>query len=123
MKVLVDMNLSPAWVPALAAAGHQARHWSTVGPMTARDQEIMAWASENGFVVLTHDLDFGAILAATAACAPSVIQVRADDHMPRHMAALVVSVMLQHADALQQGALISIDDERARLRLLPMRRK
>ena len=42
----------------------------------AEDSEIMAWASVNDFVVFTHDLDFGAILALTRAEGPSVVQVR-----------------------------------------------
>ena len=63
MKVLVDMNLSPAWVNALREAGHQATHWSSIGPFTAPDRDVMAWARERQHIVLTHDLDFGTLLA------------------------------------------------------------
>jgi predicted nuclease of predicted toxin-antitoxin system len=35
MKVLVDMNLSPRWVPLMAAAQIEAVHWSSVGPVQA----------------------------------------------------------------------------------------
>jgi predicted nuclease of predicted toxin-antitoxin system len=38
----------------------------------------MAYALANNFVVLTHDLDFGTILAATQGNKPSVVQIRAD---------------------------------------------
>lgn len=76
MKLLVDMNLSPAWLPVLQAAGHEVQHWSTKGNPRALDREIMAWARQNGYVVFTHDLDFGALLAVTGAEGPSVIQVR-----------------------------------------------
>lgn len=31
MKFLIYMNLTPAWVPYLEEAGHQAVHWSSVG--------------------------------------------------------------------------------------------
>ncbi|MGD0872249.1 MAG: DUF5615 family PIN-like protein [Bryobacteraceae bacterium] len=31
MKFLVDMNLSPLWVPFLSNQGFEAVHWSTVG--------------------------------------------------------------------------------------------
>jgi len=34
MKLLVDMNLSPRWVPFLLDAAHEAVHWSTVGKAT-----------------------------------------------------------------------------------------
>ena len=59
MKIVIDMNLSPQWVQVLMNAGHEAVHWSTIGAPNAPDREIMAWAQANGFVVFTHDLDFG----------------------------------------------------------------
>jgi hypothetical protein len=62
MKLLVDMNLSPGWVNLLAAAGIEAVHWSSLGAASAPDTEIMAYAGARGYVVLTHDLDFSAIL-------------------------------------------------------------
>jgi|GEM_PF-1044733 predicted nuclease of predicted toxin-antitoxin system len=66
---LIDMNLSPRWVGVLNSAGIEAAHWSTPGvsnaPDSDSDSEIMAYAAEHGYVVLTHDLDFGSILAAT----------------------------------------------------------
>jgi len=65
MKLLVDMNLSPRWVSILADAGIEAAHWSALGAVNALDSEIMAFAEAKGYVVLTHDLDFSAILAAT----------------------------------------------------------
>lgn len=79
MKLLIDMNLSPRWVGVLADAGFEAAHWSTLGAKNAPDSEIMAYASAHNYVVLTHDLDFSAILAATHGEKPSVVQIRAED--------------------------------------------
>jgi hypothetical protein len=39
MKILIDMNLSPAWVSVLEEAGHTASHWSTIGSLNASDDE------------------------------------------------------------------------------------
>lgn len=82
MKFVVDMNLSPGWVKVLSAAGWEAMHWSETGMPRAIDATILDWARSRGYIVFTHDLDFGAILAATGAAGPSVIQVRADDVLP-----------------------------------------
>lgn len=79
MKLLVDINLSPRRVTALADAEIEAVHCSTLGPNNAPDSEIMAYASANDYVVLTRDLYFSAILAATHGEMPSVVQIRADD--------------------------------------------
>lgn len=57
MKLLLDMNIPPAWVAPLAAAGIGARHWKDIGRHDADDREIMAWARGHGFAVFTHELD------------------------------------------------------------------
>ncbi len=121
MKILVDMNLTPDWCPLLNRSGHQAVHWSEVGDPRAADHKIMKWATINGYVVFTHDLDFGAILAMTQAEAPSVIQVRTEDVMPDHLGQTVVSVLSEHETSLKEGAIIVIDKHRLRVRILPLR--
>ena len=122
MKFVIDMNLSPDWVPVLRQAGHTATHWSSVGSPRAKDREILTWARERQQVVFTHDLDFGAILAATDADSPSVVQVRTQDPTPEHCGHMVVDIVQRHASALATGALISVDENRARVRLLPLAR-
>ena len=79
MKLLVDMNLSPRWVKTLNEARIKAAHWSSLGPANASDTEIMTFARTNGYVVLTQDLDFSEILAATGA--PNRAWFRSDRRM------------------------------------------
>ena len=121
MRLLVDMNLSPRWVGVLVDAGFEAAHWSTLGASNVPDSQIMAYARENDCVVLTHDLDFGAILAATHGEKPSVIQIRAEDVRPEAIGAQIVTALRQMASELEDGALLTIDPARTRLRLLPLR--
>lgn|SRR5580700_4896238 len=85
MKILLDMNLTPSWVQFLQQVGFEAIHWSKVGRHDASDEEIMGFADKNNFVVLTHDLDFSAILAATKGKKPSVIQLRARNISPESL--------------------------------------
>lgn len=75
MKILIDMNLSPRWVELFDGAGIESSHWSTLGATNAPDKEIMNYAKANDGVVLTHDLDFSAILAVTHGEKPSVVQM------------------------------------------------
>ncbi len=82
MRFLIDMNLSPDWIDVLTEEGWETVHWATVGAHRATDETIMTWAREHGYVVVTHDLDFAALLAATRAVGPSVIQMRAQDVLP-----------------------------------------
>ncbi len=72
--ILIDMNLSPQWVRWFEHRGWPALHWSAAGDPRATDREILAWARENQRILLTHDLDFNAVLASSSADSPSVIQ-------------------------------------------------
>jgi predicted nuclease of predicted toxin-antitoxin system len=119
MKIVIDMNLSPQWVEVLILEGHDCVHWSKIGPPNAPDREILSWARSNRYVVFTHDLDFGAILAATNADSPSVLQLRTQNISPKRIGGSVVSAFKQFEELLDQGALVSIDQKRARARILP----
>jgi predicted nuclease of predicted toxin-antitoxin system len=96
MKLLIDMNLSPLWEKIMTESGWEAAHWSRLGPVDAMDEEIMAYARDNGYAVFTHDLDFGAILAASGSETPSVVQIRGDDVIPNGMTGKVVRAVMKH---------------------------
>jgi predicted nuclease of predicted toxin-antitoxin system len=120
IKILVDMNLSPDWVSHLQSHNWIAIHWSAIGDARASDKTIMDWALANGFVVLTHDLDFGTILALTHGVGPSVIQLRVSDVLPSGIAPSVVAAIRQAERDLASGALVVIDENRTRIRVLPI---
>jgi len=120
MKLLVDMNLSPHWVGLFHDSGWEAVHWSAMGRPTARDSEIMAFGAANNYVVVTHDLDFSAILAVTHGKKPSVIQIRAEDVSVEFIGKQTVAALRHMQAELEAGALLTIEAGRTRLRLLPI---
>ncbi len=123
MKLLVDMNLSPVWVEVLKQAGFEAIHWSEIGAPNAPDTTLFAWAREQGYIVLTHDMDFGAMLAATGADSPSVFQIRTDDVSPKALAPRAISILRRFTPELLAGALVVVDEARERVRILPLVRQ
>jgi predicted nuclease of predicted toxin-antitoxin system len=120
MRLLLDMNLSPDLCRSLAALGHEAVHWSNVGEPTAADEVVMTYARDRGFVVVSHDLDFSAMLAATHARQPSVVQLRSQDVMGETFLALLSATLRTFQRELSTGALIVVDESRSRVRLLPI---
>ena len=116
------MNLSPRWVEWLARAGYAAVHWASVGSAHAPNSVIMSYAKEHDFVILTQDLDFSAILAATNSARPSVIQIRADNVSPDAIGDRIVTALRQLEPDLRSGALATIDPIRTRINFLPLRR-
>jgi predicted nuclease of predicted toxin-antitoxin system len=120
MKIIVDMNLSPRWAQVLNDAGFDSTHWSSIGDSHAPDTQIMAYAKLHNGVVLTHDLDFGTILAANKHEKPSVVQIRSDDLRPEHIGHSVIMALHQFAAELETGALITVNPTRTRASLLPL---
>ena len=120
MRVVVDVNLPPAWASRLRVYGHDAQHWSEIGALDATDSEILAWAADHQAVVLTCDLDFGAILAASQARTPSVVQIRARDVLPEAIGERICEVLKTAGHDLDQGAIVSVDLDMARVRVLPL---
>ena len=119
MKILIDMNLSMKWVPVFEQHGWHAVHWQEIGDPHASDSTIMAWARENGYVVFTQDLDFGTLLATTYVQKPSVIQIRIQNALPKNLGTWLVNILQQHEKSLQNGVLLTVDENRTRIRVLP----
>jgi predicted nuclease of predicted toxin-antitoxin system len=119
MKILIDMNLAFRWAQILSNRGISAVHWNTVGAVTAPDSEIMSYAKAHNYAILTRDLDFGDILAYTKASAPSVIQIRAFDARPEQIFEAVFDALTRLKSEVEQGALVTIDIKKTRIRILP----
>jgi predicted nuclease of predicted toxin-antitoxin system len=70
--------------------------------------------------VFTHDLDFGAMLAVSRAVGPSIIQVRAQDTLSERFRDVLINALRQFQDALEAGAIVVVEESRARARFLPI---
>jgi predicted nuclease of predicted toxin-antitoxin system len=121
MKILIDMNLTPQWEEFFARNGLEAKHWSSIGNSRASDAVLMDWAQTNGYVVFTHDLGFGALLAATGLKRPSVFQIRTHDVLPAGIGYKVLNALKQYQSLLDDGALVVLDESRGRVRILPLK--
>lgn len=120
MRFLIDMSLSPKWVGFLTEAGHQATHWTDIGPGDAPDRELLSYAQTNELVILTNDLDFGTLLAIGGLKTPSVIQFRTQRVLPKQVGQKLLAALKASAADLAQGALVTIDPEKHRLTVLPI---
>ena len=120
MKIVLDMNIPEVWEDFLRGAGHEAIHWSRIGDIRADDDGI-EWGRDRGYVVFTHDLDFGSLLFTTNGADPRVLQLRVQHIVPNVVGNAVLEALVTAADALKSGALVTIDPRRHRIRMLPLR--
>lgn len=115
------MNLSPSWREVFRREGWEVAHWSEVGAADAKDEEVMRHAASGNFVLFTHDLDFGAILASSRASKPSVVQIRTRDVMPAAQGQRLLRELRRYDAVLADGAIVTIDEVDSRVRVLPLK--
>lgn len=121
MRFLVDNALSPTVADRLRTAGHDVVHVRDRGLAAAPDDAVLALAAAEERVLLSADTDFGTLLARSGAVVPSVILFRrASGRRPEIQASLVLANLLAIADALAAGSIVVIDEDRIRVRSLPV---
>jgi predicted nuclease of predicted toxin-antitoxin system len=120
MKFLADMGISPQVVEELRKTGHDALHLQDEGLHRLADGEILAHARNQGRVLLTHDLGFGELLAASGDQLPSVIIFRLSDMRPANVSRHLFTILKQQSEALTNGAVCSVTERKSRTRLLPI---
>jgi predicted nuclease of predicted toxin-antitoxin system len=79
MNFLLNMNVNRDMAAQLKKRGHVCRHAGDVGMARATDAEIVAEAKKTREVILTHDLDYGHLLAFSGEEGPSVVILRLRD--------------------------------------------
>ena len=114
------MNIPMKYSKLLTDKGVDAIRWSDVGACNADDFEIMSYAQKNDYIVLTSDLDFGAILSTTHELKPSIVQIRASVIHAERAIDLIITAIQNNAEDLKKGAILSINLKKARLRILPL---
>ena len=120
MKFLADMGISPGAIAFLQRLGYDAIHLHEQGLDRLSDQEILTKARLEARIVLTHDLDFGELMAASGASLPSVITFRLHNMRPSNVNRHLRTILTQHPKALKEGAFISVTEGQIRIRRLPI---
>ena len=119
MRFLPDMNLPPAVAEWLQSKGHDAVHIREIGLGHLPDREVFARAAEEGWIVVTFDLDFGEIAGLAGATGATVLLLRLrlvhQDYFRQRLQAAIVEA----AEALEAGATVVVEDARIRIRRMP----
>lgn len=120
MRLLADMGISPRTVAFLRGQGHDATHLIEEGLERLPDAEILRKARNENRIILTHDLGFGELVAASRAQLPSVVTFRLKNMRPDNVNQHLSAVLARHGDDLERGAIISVTERQIRSRLLPL---
>jgi predicted nuclease of predicted toxin-antitoxin system len=120
MKFLLDMGMARSTALFLRAEGYDAVHLRDEGLQRLSDGKIVEKARHEGRVIITHDLDFGRLIALSQSRLPSVVTFRLKDMRAANVNQYLTEVISQFAAELESGALISVSNRAIRVRILPV---
>ena len=122
IRFLIDMNLPRTLAVLLTQNGYSCRHVGDIGLSQATDEEIVEEARLNGEVILTHDMDYGKILAFSGESSSSVIIFRYQTKEPESFLKRILNDLPQIQSGLERGAIVVVERKITRIRLLPIQR-
>lgn len=120
MKFLADVGISTGAVAFLCEWGHDAIHLFEQDLHRLSDTDIIAKAHQEKRIILTHDLDFGDLMAASGNRLPSIIIFRLPDMRPPNVILHLQMILNPHQAILESRALLSVTQNRIRVRVLPL---
>lgn len=121
MKFLLDVHLGASLARLLENDGHSCRLVADVGDPRMDDNEILQLARENDEVILTHDLDFGTLLAFSKSNNPSVIIFRIEKINSKIFHQLIKNNWETIEEPLTSGAIVVMEPFSVRIRPLPIK--
>jgi predicted nuclease of predicted toxin-antitoxin system len=122
MNFLLNENIPPSLTKLLNQIGWKSQHVRDVNLTGKPDIDIVEYAIQNKMIIITHDLDYGRIVSLSAKSEPSVLTFRLDVLSAQLLFKLISDHRMQLEHYLQQGALLTVDLEKIRYRLLPIER-
>jgi predicted nuclease of predicted toxin-antitoxin system len=123
MRFLADMGISQGVVTWLQAQSHDAIHLRDQGLHRLENGEIFTKAFRESRIILTWDLDFAEILALSGRHTVSAVIFRLVNTRTPHVIERLARVLQESAQDLEDGAIISVEEGRHRVRLLPLGRE
>ena len=118
MRFLADMGVARSIVLWLRTEGHDAVHLREEGLQRMPNGEIFEKAASEQRVLLTFDLDFGEIIALSGKRSVSVILFRLHNTRTPHVIGRLERVLKETGPALEEGAIVVVQESRHRTRRL-----
>ena len=122
MRFLVDNALSPKLAELLSEDGYDAVHVRDVGLQHASDRDIFQYALDDKRIIVSADTDFGLLLSYWNKNEPSVIIFRKGAERDPYNQKKLFDLNLKKSliQAIDQGSIIIIEEEKIRIKNLPI---
>lgn len=113
MKLLLDTCISRAAKEILVASGHHVT-WGGDWPGDPGDEQILSMAHEEGRILVTLDKDFGELAVHRRLQHCGILRLVGFKTIEQ--GAICERILADHGDDLQQGAIVTAEPGRLRIR-------
>lgn len=122
MRFLVDNAISPVVAKGLKNLGHDAVHVRDYNLQASEDWVLFERAEIENRIIISADTDFAFLLAARRVSSPSVILFRkGSERNPLRQIDLLQLNLTETINAqLETGSILIIEENRIRIRALPL---
>jgi predicted nuclease of predicted toxin-antitoxin system len=118
--LLLDQGIPADSSALFREVGHDCKHVSEFGMQKASDEEILAFASDGNWCLITLDADFHQLVAVRGLARPSVVRLRREGCRAEMVVRLVRDVLLRYREQILSGCLISVKEKRVTCHALPV---
>ncbi len=120
MRLLADLHIAPRTVEFLRTLGHDVCRVTDLLPANASDEAIVERAAQERRTILTQDLDFSSIIALSGRPVPSLLSLRLNSSKVELVNSVLQRMLPILESDLEQGSIVTVEDQRIRLRRLPL---
>ena len=120
MRFLADMGVGGRVVQWLRNHGHDVTHLTDEGLQRLPNGKIFDKGVAENRVILTFDLDFGEIAALAKGRRASIVVFRLRNTCSEHVIRRLSVVLEESMAALEQPAVVVVEESRHRIRYLPI---
>ncbi|MCP4896359.1 MAG: hypothetical protein GY906_05235 [bacterium] len=120
IRLLLDMGIAQSTGHYLRTRGHDVVHLCEQNLERLPDYQIVTKAKKEDRTIVTHDLDFGRIVALSGRSIPSIITLRLSDMTPTRVNSVLGIAFVEATQPIERGALVTITDRGIRIRALPI---
>ena len=120
MRLLANLYIAPRTVQLLRSLGHDVLRVTDLLLVTASNETIVERAAQDERIILTQNLDMTAIIALLRPQYPSLVTLRLSSVRIEFVNTILQRTLPILEQDLLQGAFVTIEDSRVRLRRLPL---
>jgi len=115
-RILVDQNVRIEIAEALRKDGHEVVRAGETGSARRDDEALFRWAADNGFTILTFDVDFAERAYWNPEPHAGIVRLRLEPQTPGHVLPFLRAFLSSYHPEHLKNSLVVLTESKVRIR-------